>query len=140
MTFQPSQEPTGDEAIAYLQRCARSIEAHGWGTEEVADFLLHAAYNLHAEAQGAPDMIAWRDRANRRFLFSAGFFRIGVARAPMTPDERAVLDALGFRFCPRLRDFPDRRLACIQPVSRYPELKAVMGGRVRLAETGGIPR
>ena len=90
MTFQPSQEPTGDEAIAYLQRCARSIEAHGWGTEEVAGFLLHAAYNLHAEAQGAPDMIAWRDRANRRFLFSAGFFCIGVARAPMTRRTRGA--------------------------------------------------
>ena len=30
------------------------------------------------------------------------------------------------------RDFPDRRLACIEPVSRYPELKAVMGGRIKI--------
>jgi TnpA family transposase len=43
-----------------------------------------------------------------------------------------LCDALGFRFCPRLRDFPDRRLACIEPVSRYPELKAVMGGRIKV--------
>lgn len=91
MTFQPSQEPTGDEAIAYLQRCAREIEAYGWSTEDVADFLLRAAYNIHAEAQGAPDMIGWRDRANRRFLFSVGFFCVGVAKVPMTPDEGAVL-------------------------------------------------
>jgi hypothetical protein len=91
MTFQPSQEPTGDEAIAYLRRCTREVEAGGWSTEEVADFLLRAAYDIHAEAQGAPAMIGWRDRADRRFRFSAGFFCVGVARAPMTPDERAVL-------------------------------------------------
>ena len=26
---------------------------------------------------------------------------------------------LGFRFCPRLRDFPDRKLASIEPASAY---------------------
>lgn len=43
-----------------------------------------------------------------------------------------LCDALGFRFCPRLRDFPDRRLACVEPSSRYPELKGVMGGRIKI--------
>src|SRR4051794_27072004 len=37
-----------------------------------------------------------------------------------------------FRFCPRLRDFPDRRLASIEPSARYPALKSVMGKRVRV--------
>lgn len=30
-----------------------------------------------------------------------------------------LCDALGFRFCPRLRDFPDRRLDSIEPASHY---------------------
>jgi hypothetical protein len=34
MTFQPSHEPTGDEAIAYLQCCARLVEAYGSSTED----------------------------------------------------------------------------------------------------------
>jgi TnpA family transposase len=38
---------------------------------------------------------------------------------------------LGFRFCPRLRDFPDRRFAAFEPVSHYPTLKPLMGRRVK---------
>ena len=30
---------------------------------------------------------------------------------------------LGFRFCPRLRDLPERKLACIAPVTTYPDLQ-----------------
>lgn len=43
-----------------------------------------------------------------------------------------LCDALGFRFCPRLRDFADRRLACVEPASRYPELKTVIGRRIKV--------
>jgi hypothetical protein len=32
----------------------------------------------------------------------------------------ALCALLGFRFCPRLRDLPERKLACIAPVSTYP--------------------
>ena len=38
---------------------------------------------------------------------------------------------LGFRFCPRLRDFPDRKLACIEPVAAYKDLQPVLGRRIR---------
>lgn len=38
---------------------------------------------------------------------------------------------LGFRFCPRLRDFPDRKLACIEPVSSYKDLQPLLGRRVK---------
>ena len=38
---------------------------------------------------------------------------------------------LGFRFCPRLRDFQDRRLVSIAPPSAYPSLAAIMGRKVR---------
>ena len=31
---------------------------------------------------------------------------------------------LGFRFCPRLRDLPERKLACIAPASAYPFSRA----------------
>src|SRR3546814_8328884 len=38
---------------------------------------------------------------------------------------------LGFRFCPRLRDFPDRRLAPIAPVTAYPSITPLLGKRIR---------
>lgn len=38
---------------------------------------------------------------------------------------------LGIRFCPRLRDLPDRRLACIEPAARYPDLEPLMGRRIK---------
>jgi len=43
-----------------------------------------------------------------------------------------LCEALGIRFCPRLRDFPDRRLASIEPASRYPGLKPLLGNRVKV--------
>jgi TnpA family transposase len=38
---------------------------------------------------------------------------------------------LGIRFCPRLRDLPDRKLACIEPVGHYPDLLPLMGRRIK---------
>jgi TnpA family transposase len=38
---------------------------------------------------------------------------------------------LGFRFCPRLRDLPERKLACIAPASTYPDLPPLLGQRVK---------
>lgn len=43
----------------------------------------------------------------------------------------ALCAMLGFRFCPRLRDFQDRRLASIEPSSAYPGLAPIMGRKVR---------
>jgi len=43
----------------------------------------------------------------------------------------ALCAMLGFRFCPRLRDFQDRRLVSIGPSSAYPSLAAIMGRKVR---------
>lgn len=34
---------------------------------------------------------------------------------------------LGFRFCPRLRDLPERKLASIVPVATYPDLQPLLG-------------
>jgi TnpA family transposase len=38
---------------------------------------------------------------------------------------------LGFRFCPRLRDFPDRKLATLEPTSAYKDLALLLGRRIR---------
>ena len=38
---------------------------------------------------------------------------------------------LGIRFCPRLRDFPDRKLASIEPVTAYKNLQPLLGRRIR---------
>jgi TnpA family transposase len=43
----------------------------------------------------------------------------------------ALCTALGFQFCPRLRDFPDRRLIPIEPTGSYPDLVPLLGKRVR---------
>jgi TnpA family transposase len=43
----------------------------------------------------------------------------------------ALCAMLGFRFCPRLRDFPDRRLIPIAPPTAYPALAPLLGKKVR---------
>lgn len=44
----------------------------------------------------------------------------------------ALCALLKYRYCPRLRNFPDRRLASFEPVSRYKDLKALMGKRIKV--------
>ncbi len=39
---------------------------------------------------------------------------------------------LGILFCPRLRDLPDRKLACTEPAGRYPDLQPLMGRRIKV--------
>lgn len=43
----------------------------------------------------------------------------------------ALCAMLGFRFCPRLRDFPDRRLAPIAALANYPSIASLLGKRIR---------
>lgn len=43
----------------------------------------------------------------------------------------ALCAMLGFRFCPRLRDFPDRRLIPIGLASNYPYIAPLLGKRIR---------
>jgi TnpA family transposase len=38
---------------------------------------------------------------------------------------------LGFRFCPRLRDLPDRKLATMEPATAYKDLAPLIGRRVK---------
>jgi len=38
---------------------------------------------------------------------------------------------LGFRFCPRLRDFPDRKLAAFEAASAYGDLSPIIGRRIK---------
>lgn len=38
---------------------------------------------------------------------------------------------LGFRFCPRLRDLPERKLACTTPAATYPYLQPLLGQRIK---------
>lgn len=44
----------------------------------------------------------------------------------------ALCAMLGFRFCPRLRDFPDRRLIPIEYPAVYPTIAPLLGKRVRV--------
>ena len=39
---------------------------------------------------------------------------------------------LGIQFCPRLRDFPDRKLATVEPASAYADLAPIVGRRVKI--------
>jgi TnpA family transposase len=44
----------------------------------------------------------------------------------------ALCAMLGIRFCPRLRDFPDRKFACINPAATYKDLQPLFGRRIRI--------
>jgi TnpA family transposase len=44
----------------------------------------------------------------------------------------ALCAMLGFRFCPRLRDFPDRRLAPIAAPGGYPSIASLLGKRIKV--------
>jgi TnpA family transposase len=44
----------------------------------------------------------------------------------------ALCHMLGYRFCPRLRDFPDRRFASVEPPGHYPTLRPILGARVKV--------
>jgi TnpA family transposase len=41
---------------------------------------------------------------------------------------------LGFRFAPRIRDLPDRRLYTAEKAKRYPTLQPFIGGRINLKQ------
>ena len=43
----------------------------------------------------------------------------------------ALCGMLGFRFSPRLRDFPDRRLAALGPMASYRAIRSLLGKRVK---------
>ena len=43
----------------------------------------------------------------------------------------ALCALLGFRFCPRLRDLPEWKLACIAPAFTYPHLQPLLGQRIK---------
>lgn len=44
----------------------------------------------------------------------------------------ALCAMLDFRFCPRLRDFPDRRLIPIELPATYPDIAPLLGKRIRV--------
>jgi TnpA family transposase len=48
-----------------------------------------------------------------------------------TDHVSALCAMLGFCFCPRLRDFPDRRLIAIDRPVAYPEIAPLLGKRIR---------
>jgi len=43
----------------------------------------------------------------------------------------AVTSPLGFRFIPRIRDLPSRRLYLFDPASAPNELRSLIGGKIR---------
>jgi TnpA family transposase len=48
----------------------------------------------------------------------------------------ALCAMLGLRFCPRLRDFPDRRLASLAPPATYSGIQSLIGKRIRADVVG----
>lgn len=66
---------------------------------------------------------------------SAAGLRIGTHYTDTggASDQVFILCAMsGFRFCPRPRDLPDRKLACIEPATAYSDLASIMGRRVKV--------
>ncbi len=62
--------------------------------------------------------------------------RLGIAEhytdtGGATDHVFALCAMLGFRFCPRMRDFPDRRLIPIDVPAAYPGIAPLLGKRIR---------
>ena len=81
-------------------------------------------------------------RAKDRELFemiTAGLttVRLGPGR---TWSARAPTHLLGFRFAPRPRNVGDTRLHVPEDVSRRPELRAMLGGRIDVRTNAGTTK
>ena len=75
------------EALSFVEpgrpvRVVGCLQIHPKFGRELRITELHVADNLHAYVQGTPNMFCWRDRATRRFQFSAEFVYVGVAWHP----------------------------------------------------------
>ena len=49
----------------------------------------------------------------------------------MALQELGRVERTGFRFCPRLRDLPDRKLATIEAATVYKDLAPLIGRRIK---------
>ncbi len=79
---------------------------------------------------GDPDLIEpGRDKAAHGSNLSIAEHYTDTGGA--TDHVFALCVMLGFRFCPRLRDFPDRRLVPIDLPAAYPGIAPLLGKRVR---------
>jgi TnpA family transposase len=100
--------------------------------------LLKTSAETHAHAHGtaahdalehAPT-IAW-NRCPRSLECALSIKEHYTDTGGATDHVFALCSLLGFRFCPRLRDFPDRRLIPIAHPSTYPSLQSLFGKRVQ---------
>ena len=92
----------------------------------------HGPYNIKvmsATNHEAPDVLDGLMHHGTQLKIDTHYVDTGGAS-----DHVCILCAmLGFRFCPRLRDFPDRRLACIEPAASYEDLQPLLGRRIKAA-------
>jgi len=90
----------------------------------------HAPYHarvISASAHEAPYVLDGLLHHGSSLLLAEHYTDTGGA----TDHVFALCAMLGFRFCPRLRDFPDRRLISIGSPGAYPTLAPLMGKRIR---------
>ena len=71
------------------------------------------------------------DRISLSASLSLSLRRMMRMQPASTDHVFALCAMLGFRFCPRLRDFPDRRLASFETPSAYAGLETLMGKRIK---------
>lgn len=67
-----------------------------------------------------------------RLRENSTFRRLWSLSVHIISDHVFILAAiLSFRFCPRLRDFPEHWLASIEPPSCYRDLQPLLGRRIK---------
>ncbi len=82
-------------AIDQVRRCARSLLDAGCSATQIAGYMLHAAYDLHATAHGADaQAVGWQDRADRGFQQAVAGFCVEAANARITEAGDVLLPYL----------------------------------------------
>lgn len=82
-------------AIDQVRQCARFLLDAGCSATQVAGYMLHAAYELHATAHGADAQAeGWQERADRGFQQAVAGFCVEAANAGITEAGDVLLPYL----------------------------------------------
>ncbi len=101
------------------------LTAYSHVSDQYAPFVTQVIPATAHEAPYILDGLLQNDagqRINEHYADTGGF----------TDHVFAICSILGFRFAPRIRDLPDKRLYAFDPLATHPALQPLIGGRINV--------